>query len=190
MNKMMAVRCPACNERVEGSDSDDLSGAIRSHFADIHKLDMDVRMNIDDEGRECSPGLERPGNGSDIGRREELRGGADALQEGDGEPPGSPTMSMGLAPGGKVDYKERSFEVSDAGATTGMGQFEAGIVTPEGTGTSEETRGIHMFECPLCRQEISGPSEDEVTTYFHDHLVSVHDDEPPITRLIQKARRG
>lgn len=56
VNKMMAVRCPACDERVEGSSSEDLSRSITSHFADVHNMDIDVEMNVSDEGCGCDTG--------------------------------------------------------------------------------------------------------------------------------------
>jgi hypothetical protein len=45
MNNIMAVRCPACDERVEGNNSEDLSRSIKTHFAEVHDMDIDVEMN-------------------------------------------------------------------------------------------------------------------------------------------------
>jgi predicted small metal-binding protein len=80
---MMAVRCPACSERVEGSSSQDLSRSIKTHFADVHKMDIDVEMNTSDEG--CGCGSEtgsRSSAGESSGQgKEEFRGGADGFTE-------------------------------------------------------------------------------------------------------------
>lgn len=184
---MMAVRCPACNERVEGSNSQDLSQSIKTHFADIHKMDIDVEMNTSDEG--CGCGTEsgsKSAESSTPGTRQEFSSGADAQTEGSDKPAGSPTMGRGLAPGGMVDSKEKSFEVGNTANQAGMGKFESGIETPEGTGADEETRGIHMFECPMCREEIKGSNEKEMSSSFREHLTTTHKDEPFVTQLMEK----
>jgi predicted small metal-binding protein len=198
---MMAVRCPACSERVEGSSSKDLSSSIKSHFAEVHNMDIDVEMNTSDEGCGCGSETSSTGGASSSSgqSKEEFRGGADAMREGPsssgglGNPeerapsrkPSRPAPERGIGPGAKVDYKEKSFEVGGTGASTGMGEFESGTVTPEGTGASEDTRGISGFECPVCREEISGSSEEEMSSRFREHLTTTHKDEPFVTRLME-----
>jgi predicted small metal-binding protein len=108
---MIAVRCPACNERVEGSNSEGLSKSIKTHFADIHKTDIDVEMNISDE--DCGCGKE-----------------------------------------------SKSAENAAAGG--------------------------NMFECPMCREDIKGSNEEEMSSRFREHLTTTHKDEPFVTRLMEK----
>jgi predicted small metal-binding protein len=195
----MAVRCPACSERVEGSSSQDLSSSIKSHFADVHKMDIDVEMNVSDEGCGSGTGSSSGAGSSSRQGKEEFEGGADEMKEGSsagglGNPeerapsrrPTSPIPGRGIGSGVKVDYKEKSFEVGGTGAGTGMGEFESGTVTPEGTGASEDTRGISGFECPVCREEISGSSEEEMSARFREHLTTTHKDEPFVTRLMER----
>jgi predicted small metal-binding protein len=165
-------------------------------------MDIDVEMNTSDEG--CGCGSEtgsRSSAGESSGQgKEEFRGGADGFTEastsgaGLGNPEERapsrrrtrPTPGGGIGSGVKVDYKEKSFEAGDTQASTGMGKFESGIETPEGTGASEDTRGISGFECPVCRQEISGSSEEEMSSQFREHLTTVHKDEPFVTQLMEK----
>jgi predicted small metal-binding protein len=64
MNNIMAVRCPACDERVEGNNSEDLSRSIKTHFAEVHDMDIDVEMNTSDEGCGCGGA---PGPAEDAG---------------------------------------------------------------------------------------------------------------------------
>ncbi len=100
--------------------------------------------------------------------------------------PINPTPGGGIGSGAKVDYKEKSFEVGDTGAGTGMGGFESGTVTPEGTGGSEDTRGIKSFQCPICGDDVEGESEEELSSSFGNHLIGNHRDEPFINRLMTK----
>ena len=156
---MLAVSCPACSERVEGTSSNELSRSIKSHFRDIHKMDIDVEMNTSDEGCGCgreegsrSTMAEREGGPSaSSGGREEFAGGADAQREG-------------------------SFESTGPGSRTGMGR----------SSTSEGTSGISEFECPMCREDIKGGSEEEMSEAFREHLATTHKDEPFVTRLMEK----
>jgi len=183
---MIAVRCPACNERVEGSSSRQLSASVRKHLSEVHRTSGGT-----------TSGVAAPGTGASS--PEEFRGGADGFTEssrsgstpsgpGQREPRGpvNPTPGGGIAPGGKVDYKEKSFEVADSGLQMGMGRTETGIETPEGTGGSEGTRGISGFDCPVCGNEIRGGSEEELSSSFTSHLVSAHRDEPFVTRLMER----
>lgn len=126
VKKMIAVLCPACNERVEGSDSEDLSRSIRSHFADVHDVDIDVEMNISDESCGCGTESETKGTESSAGEKE-FMGGED-----------------------------------------------------------EEAGGIYMFECPMCREDIRGSSEDERSANFREHMVTTHKDEPFITQMLEE----
>lgn len=62
MNQIMAIRCPSCDEVVQGSNSEDLSRSIKTHFADAHNMDIEVEMNTSDEGCGCGSEPEGPGN--------------------------------------------------------------------------------------------------------------------------------
>jgi len=182
---MISVRCPACNERVEGPSSRQLFASAREHHSEAHRTSGGT-----------TSGVAAPGTGASS--PEEFRGGADGFAEssrsgsipsgpGQLEPRGpvNPTSGGGIAPGGKVDYKERSFEVADSSLQMGRGRTEAGIETPEGTGGNEDARGISGFDRPVCGSEIRGGSEER-SSRFSSHLVSAHRDEPFVTRLMER----
>lgn len=158
---------------------------MKVHFSDIHET-----------GSSPEGGSEPSRDTRSSGESGEFRGGADVSgsREGLGNPedrapvrkPIRPTPGGGIGPGAKVDYKEKSFEVGTSGAGTGMGQFESGVVTPEGTGDSEDTRGIKSFQCPICGDDVRGESEEELTSSFSSHLIGSHRDEPIVNRLLTK----
>jgi predicted small metal-binding protein len=50
----------------------------------------------------------------------------------------------------------------------------------------EETGGIQLFECPMCREDIRGSSDDERSANLREHMVTTHKDEPFITQMLEE----
>ncbi len=159
---------------------------MKVHFSDIHEAGGSLEER-------STPSRET----SFSGESGEFTGGADVSapsgsKEGLGNPedrapvrkPFRPTPGGGIGPGAKVDYKEKSFEVGGSGSGTGMGEFESGVVTPEGTGDSEDTRGIRSFQCPICGEDVRSESEEELSSTFSSHLLGSHRNEPFVNRLL------
>jgi endogenous inhibitor of DNA gyrase (YacG/DUF329 family) len=158
VKEMTVVRCPACNERVEGSSSEDLSRSMRVHFSDVHEVESAPERSTPSSST-SSPG-ENPEDRAPVRK------------------PFRPTPDRGIGPGAQTSPTEGSFEAGSAG----KGEFGSSKIAPEETGGEE----ITSFQCPICGDTVRGESEEELSSSFGNHLVDSHRDEPFVNRLLVK----